>query len=198
MGPNRVPPLGRTRVLVVPVSFGGMSSSDYEEFLGFFDAAAEGFTFTNYWLAQSQGRFEPVPTVSDLIEFEGCPVQGVQDCQFTVRDMGRIGEVVDLFREIFDRVIADDTISLDDFDVSGQLPGVPDGWTDGILVVVPGWTGGVAPPVYPFLEVQEHLRRVLAGRAQPGRPGLGGRGAGPRGHPRQLLPRADAARWPRA
>ena len=169
VGANRVPPLGRTRVLVVPVSFGDRSALDDPGFQSFYDdGTGQGFTFTNYWRAQSQGRFEPIPTVLDIVEFNGCPVAGNDDCQFSVRDLARIGEVVELFRAIFDRVIADDTVSLADFDSSGERQGVPDGWTDGILVVVPGWSGGVAPPVYPFMEVEED--DVKVGSVAIGRP----------------------------
>jgi len=164
VGANRVPRLGTTHVLVVPVSFGD-ASAYRREFMDFlYPAPVDRFTFSEYWRLQSAGRFHPIPDLMDVMEFGGCPVDGLDGCVFEVEN---VGAALELFRLIFDRILASPDHPLAAYDESGP-DGEPDGWTDGIIVIIPTWRGGVAPPVYPFMEVEQD--GVQVGAIAIGRP----------------------------
>ncbi len=148
IGPNRSPPTGDLKVLVIPVSFG--TDPGYAEFLPFFDPApSAGYTFSNFYRRQSAGRLNMETVVADVVTFDGCPSTTVPDCAFSVET---IFEAAPIFEEIFRRVRDEQGIRLADFDRSGQ-DGVPDGWADGIIVLMGEWQRAIAPPLYAALDI---------------------------------------------
>lgn len=148
IGPNRAPPTGHLRVLVVPVSFG--KDPGFADFLDFFDPREDaGYTFSNFYRRQSGGLLDMDTVVADVVEFDGCPSTTVPDCAFSVQT---IFEAAPIFEEVFRRLREEQGIRLGDFDRSGQ-DGVPDGWADGVIVLIGEWERAIAPPIYPVLEV---------------------------------------------
>lgn len=148
IGPNRSPPTGDLKVLVIPVSFG--TDPGYAEFLRFFDPApSAGYTFSNFYRRQSAGRLNMETVVADVVTFDGCPSTTVPDCAFSVET---IFEAAPIFEEIFRRVREEQGIRLSDFDRSGQ-DGSPDGWADGVIVLMGEWQRAIAPPLYAALDI---------------------------------------------
>ena len=147
IGPNKAPRAGRSRVLVVPVDLG--TGGNFAALAPFFDPApTAGYTFSNYLRRQSGDRLDVDTFVMDPIVFDGCPVD-VPGCRFGTDN---IGAAIEAIRQIFERLLAELPRPLSDFDLGGP-DGVPDGWVDGVILLIPGYAGGIAPPVWPFLEV---------------------------------------------
>jgi hypothetical protein len=147
VGPNKAPRAGRIRVLVVPVDFG--EGRDFSEILPFFDPdPAAGYTFSNFWRRQSGARLDVDTFVAAPVVFDACPVPA-PDCDF---DLETVDLAIEAARLIFERVLADLPRPLSDFDLGGPGGG-PDGWVDGVVLLIPGYGGGIAPPLWPFLDV---------------------------------------------
>ncbi|MEZ4265561.1 MAG: hypothetical protein R3F39_04220 [Myxococcota bacterium] len=148
IGPNRSPPTGDLKILVIPVSFG--TDPGYAEFLPFFDSKpSAGYTFSNFYRRQSAGRLNMETVVTDVVRFDGCPSTTVPDCAFSVET---IFEAAPIFEEIFRRIREEQGIRLSDFDRSGQ-DGTPDGWADGVIVLMGEWQRAIAPPLYAALDI---------------------------------------------
>lgn len=155
IGPNRSPPTGDLRILVIPVSFG--TDHGYAEFLPFFDPSpSAGYTFSNFYRRQSAGRLNMETVVADVVEFDGCPSTTVPDCAFSVET---IFEAAPIFEEIFRRIRDEQGIRLSDFDRSGA-DGMPDGWVDGVIVLMGEWQRAIAPPLYAALDIIDQGAQV--------------------------------------
>ncbi|OGQ11770.1 MAG: hypothetical protein A2138_20160 [Deltaproteobacteria bacterium RBG_16_71_12] len=179
VGLLKVPHLGETRVLVIPLIIDdlpfsqGSETNFLAETTAFFDPEAEGWAFTPYWVTSSLGRYRPIATVAAPVRFASCPPIGdYQDC--AIPRGGGISEgnlqaaAATLRGSLYflDQVLkcaqtgpgagVDCTegggVDLAAFDVTGVVPGTPDGFVDGVIVVSNGSFPGITLPAQELSE----------------------------------------------
>lgn len=191
IGMLKVPHTGETRVLVIPVLVDnqpyqqGSDGAFLDEMERFFDPEATGFAFTPYWVTQSLGRFRPVATVAPPVHFNSCPPLGeYENCDIprgaglSSGDMQGAAATLRASMFFLDEILqcaqngpgpgrtctTGGGVDLAQFDTSGQTPGVPDGYVDGVIVISNAGFPGIALPVKELSENQ--LMRLLG--AMPG------------------------------
>ncbi len=141
IGPNKVPHLGTSHILVVPTRVGvdEFPADRWEELERFFDPAGGPDTFRGYWLAVSGGRYDPIPMLARPVLYpDHCPLANktVDDCEFDFTDLRGFSQrdLVALYRELLERVRDEQGVDLAHFDVNtAEGPG-QDGWFDGVIV----------------------------------------------------------------
>lgn len=147
IGLNKVPHRGKSRVLVVPLEFG--KSADFAHLDAFFDNSDDAkYSFRKYWQINSYGAFDVTVDVLPVVHFDSCPVADNPNCEFTGANGDKAIEVV---RAVFDRLDNELGVDFSQYDTNGP-DGKPDGYCDGIIFLVPSYSGGIAPPIYPFLK----------------------------------------------
>jgi hypothetical protein len=155
IGPNKVPNRGQSRILVVlQRSFGEGDAERQQELLDFYDPEGGPGTFRTFWNLQSQGAYDPIPTVVDPLIYDACPVPGIdpEACQLSLDDMTPLlnGALHASLSKMLEDIRQRDGIDLREFDING--PGCeigmtcPDGWLDG-LVMDTDTFGGLAFPL---------------------------------------------------
>lgn len=150
IGLNKVPHTGKSRILVVPLEFGQVGAFAHLE--PFFDNSDDaGYSFRKYWQINSYGAFDVTVDVLPVVHFDACPAADNPKCEFTPENGFSAIEVV---RAVFDRLDNELGVDFTQYDSNGP-DGVADGFCDGIIFLVPNYSGGIAPPLYPFLKDAE-------------------------------------------
>src|SRR5690349_10155369 len=84
IGINKVPHLGTSHILVIPMRVGEMfPAGDLVMLQTYFASEGGPGTFRDYWRVNSNGRYDPIPTVVDpVIYLNSCPIPGktVNNC----------------------------------------------------------------------------------------------------------------------
>ena len=151
----------------------GDEASFHQEILDFYappsdDIFSAGVSFTGFYEQQSLGRYRPEVLVADPVHFPTCPpLGGHQDCRiprgagFADGDVqGAVNTLVDALRFLDEimlcttagpsaerRCTSGGGVDLNDVDVSGIQAGIPDGFSDGVLVISNARFPGIALPV---------------------------------------------------
>ncbi|GMV40107.1 MAG: hypothetical protein AMXMBFR64_18230 [Myxococcales bacterium] len=150
IGLDKVPHFGKSRVLVVPVEFG--MTADFAHLDTFFDNSdGAKYSFRKYWQINSYGAFDVTVDVLPVVHFDSCPAPNNPKCEFTPQNGFSAIEAV---RAVFERLDGELGVDFTKYDTNGP-DGKPDGFCDGIIFLVPNYTGGIAPPIYPFLKDED-------------------------------------------
>ncbi|MBI1945100.1 MAG: hypothetical protein HYS27_05355 [Deltaproteobacteria bacterium] len=179
VGLLKVPHFGEPHVVVIPLVIDnlpfsqGSEAAFLDEVAAFFDPEAEGWAFTPYWATASLGRYRPIATVAAPVRFAACPQIGdYQDCEIPRGggiSEGNLQAAAAVLRGslfFLDQVLkcaqsgpgagVDCTegggVDLTAFDLSGLVPGTPDGFVDGVLVVSNGGFPGITLPAQELSE----------------------------------------------
>lgn len=179
VGLLKVPHLGEIHIVVIPVVIDDLpfaqdtEAAFLDEVTAFFSPDAEGFAFTPYWQTQSLGRYRPIATVAAPVHFPSCPPIGdYQDCEIPrgggITDGTLQSAAATLRGSLFflDQIVrcaqtgpgagVDCTqgggVDLAQFDTSGLVPGSPDGFVDGVIVVSNAGFPGITLPVQELSE----------------------------------------------
>jgi len=150
IGPDKVPHLGLSRVLVIPVIVLEAGLPDEATLLAeataFYDNQQSGFTFANYYRIASLERYEPLVTIGPTVTFDECPFsrnsQG--NCSIARGDLSELVPAIRVVKQILDQI--DPTVDFSDYDVNGPTPGVADGHVDGVIILGNIDFGGIALP----------------------------------------------------
>ena len=144
VGLRKSPYFGPAKLLLIPVEVAGFPAIDRGALAQFFGPQSGGFV--DYYVTASLGRFQPEVTVGPTVTFESCPLdpQLFPGCVVPRGDVNSLPVGMDLMREILRR--ADEAgVDFSALDANGRK-GVPDGWVDGVMVLLNTPFGGVALP----------------------------------------------------
>lgn len=146
VGRNKVPRMGTSRILVIPVIVEDLKKPDLARWKKFF-TAREGIGFSPYYKAASLGRFTPEAVMAEPVRYPTCPLPKTwKGCAIPRGDVTALGVGVQFLREILDKAIDGQKLNLKDFDLNGP-GGKPDGWVDGIMLMPNGDFPGIALPI---------------------------------------------------
>lgn len=149
IGPAKVPNRGHSHILVIPLELdaGRLPPLDLPRIRRFFtdDPENRRVSFPGYWRVASAGRYRVSATVTDAVRITGCPFSGGQDCTPARGDLRALVAGVPLLRRVILQAIEENGLDLRDFDRNGPATG-PDGWIDGVILIVNGGWFGVALP----------------------------------------------------
>ena len=89
IGPNKIPHLGTSRILVIPSRVGTtvFPAGRWAQLAQRFATAGGEGTFRRYWQIVSNGRYDPVPTLAKPVLFpDSCPLPGkaLSNCSITL------------------------------------------------------------------------------------------------------------------
>lgn len=161
VGVDKAPHLGRSRILVLPVVIDEPNLPPAAELVqqltAFYDGAAAGFTFPNYFRQASLGRFDPVLEVGPVVAFDRCPFELSSSGRCTIArgDISVLGDAIVVLREILERVDAE--VDFTRYDINGAVPDQADGVIDGIIIVSNIDFGGIAMPHYRLCGIGRNL-----------------------------------------
>lgn len=145
VGPQKVPYLGRSQVLLIPVEVAGFPDLDMPTLRGYF-STTNATGFTTYYRTASLGRFEPVVTIAPTVKFDTCPLPAAQfpGCAVKRGDVASLVQGMEMMRQIVRRADAAGT-DFGQFDANGRS-GTPDGFIDGLMILTNTPFGGIAFP----------------------------------------------------
>lgn len=153
IGLNKVPHLGTSHVLVIPVRVGvrNISLGELSELQRLFNPDGGPGTFRKYWQDVSGGRYDPVPVLADPVLYpDSCPVPGksVNDCTVSISDIGLLFSrgLRDGLANIITRVRDEQGMDLSQFDVNTANGPGADGYFDGVIMDTDIYQG-IAPPL---------------------------------------------------
>lgn len=150
IGPAKVPSVGRSRILVIPVTFnaGSQAPLPMRELTRFFGPAREDVpTFAGYWRDNSLGRYSVEVEVAQPVVYAGCPlVPAPALCTPARSDPSAFPSGVPLVRDILTRATRESALDWRRYDLNGP-DGKPDGYADGVLIL---WNGSHYGIAFPF------------------------------------------------
>ncbi len=155
VGPAKAPHRGHSHILVIPVQLDArrLPPPDLPRIRRFFvdsnpDSRArdERLSFPGFWRLNSGGRFVVTADVVPPVVFRRCPLPVSSDtCTPTRRDFTALAYGIPLVQEVMRRAVAENDLDFADYDRNGPA-GRPDGWCDGVVIVMNGGWFGVALP----------------------------------------------------
>jgi len=148
IGPAKVPHLGHSRILVIPVNLDAEHRPpiDMAALTRFFTERSGRLSFPGYFRDNSGGRFIVSVDVARPVTFDNCPIPALgDDCTPTRRDASALVYGVPLVRTILKRAEAESALDFARYDLNGPQK-KPDGWADGVVLIVNGAWFGVALP----------------------------------------------------
>ena len=152
IGSHKIPHQGTSHILVIPVHV-GPAGFDAEEFAQLQEEFATDGAFRRYWQDVSGGRYDPIPTLADPVEYpDSCPIpdRTVDTCRVSFQDTDLLsGKLKTALEEVLGRVRDEQQIDLATFDVNNAAGDGPDGFFDGVIAVS-NIAEGVALPLIPF------------------------------------------------
>lgn len=145
VGPRKVPSLGDTRVLLIPVEVKGFPPIDRAKLERFF-SPDDPNGFVRFYETASLGRYRPRVTVGPTIAYDTCPLPAAQfpTCRVARGDINSFSAGIDLLRDAVKR--SDEQLDFTQFDVTGRA-GTPDRWADGVMLLTNVPFGGIAFPI---------------------------------------------------
>lgn len=151
MGARKEPALGHSKVLLIPVqiNYGTNPPLDLPRLKQFFtEDRSDAFRFRSFFRLASLGRFQVDVDVMDPIIYDGCPTSlaGQAGCTIARGDISALQAGMDFVRDIFRRAKYERKIDFSAYDING-LEGGPDGFIDGVMIVVNVPTG-IAFPIW--------------------------------------------------
>lgn len=149
IGENKVPHLGTSSVLVIPMWVGGPFPPDLLRVMRTYYRPEGGpGTFRGFWQAMSGGRYDPIPVLVEPLVYDECPIPGreLANCTVQVTDTALLGAVRSLFGGAFARLRDEQDIDLSMFDINTADGPGQDGFFDGIVIRT-NILGGVALPL---------------------------------------------------
>jgi len=163
VGLRKSPSLGPAKLLLLPVEVAGFPEMDRGTLEQFFGTDYGGFG--DYYRTASLGRFQPEVTVGPTVRFESCPLdpQKFPGCAIARGDVNSLSAGLDLMREIL-RQADEGGADFAALDVNGRK-GVPDGWVDGVMVLLNIPFGGVALP-FAYFNQGDDLAGGMGGPAR--------------------------------
>jgi M6 family metalloprotease-like protein len=161
VGSRKVPSLGDSRLLLIPVEVKGFAPIDREKLERFFspdDAAG----FVRYYETVSLGRYRPRVTVGPTISYDACPLPAAQFplCRVGRGDINAFAAAIELFREAIRRT-DESGVDFTQFDLNGRAGG-PDRWVDGVMFLTNVPFGGIAFP-FAFFNRGDNLNGGVGG-----------------------------------
>jgi MYXO-CTERM domain-containing protein len=158
IGQNKIPNVGTSHILVVPVNVGPIPfpPGQLTGLQTYFDPDGGPASFRRKWQAISRGVYDPIATVVDPVEYpDSCPFPAwsgktVDDCEFKF-DQSELnlilgGGVAEAFVDILGRVRDEQNIDLAYFDINTKDGPGSDGYFDGVIFIT-NIADGVAPPL---------------------------------------------------
>ncbi len=145
VGPRKVPYLGDAKLVLIPIEVAGFPPLDVAVLESFFSPEnAQGFV--KYYETASLGRYRPRVTVAPKVQYERCPlpVDKFPGCQVPRGDINALTSGMDMIREVL-RKTDEAGFDFTAFDVNGRK-GQPDGWLDGVMLLINVPFGGIAFP----------------------------------------------------
>lgn len=161
VGPRKVPSLGDSQLLLIPVEVKGFPPFDRTTLEYFFSPDAPR-GFVQYYQTASLGRYRPRVTVAPTVSYDTCPLPQPQfaDCAIGRNDLTAISAGKDMMRDVLRRTKAAG-VDFTRFDVNGKA-GVPDGWADGVMLLANVPFGGIAFPIA-FFNQEDNLAGGTSG-----------------------------------
>jgi M6 family metalloprotease-like protein len=144
VGLRKSPSIGPAKLLLLPVEVAGFPPFDRAVLEQFYGPASGGFV--DYYVTASLGRFQPSVAVGPTITFGSCPLDETKfpGCAVPRGDPNSLAAGIDFVREVLRR--ADEAgVDFSAYDVNGRR-GTPDGWVDGVMLLMNTPFGGVAFP----------------------------------------------------
>lgn len=153
---NKAPRSGKSRLLLIPVQidFTGAKGSyppiDLARLKTFFTAepSADLLNFRGFFEVASSKRYQPEVVVAPLVKYDGCPAMlaSSADCTIGRGDVSAIKAGMDFVRDVFRRTHDEGKVDFSKLDINGQ-GGEPDGFADGVMMVVNTPGVGIAFPI---------------------------------------------------
>ena len=155
VGQNKVPHLGYSRILVIPVVIDELGDPPMGTWESFFRNDLDAFTFKNYWHTNSLGEYETDVTLLDPIHYAKCPLPAdkFKNCKVLRGDVNALQPGIDFIKDLLGRAQKERGVNFADYDINGP-DRVADGWADGILVMTNADFTGVALPVSLFKSIK--------------------------------------------
>ena len=149
IGPAKVPHDGFSRILVIPVNLDTHHRArlDLDEIKRFYsDQGPDRLSFPRYWRDMSGGRFRLDADVVEPVDYASCPLPPTApDCTPVRGDISAAALGVPLIREILKRAKGEHNVDFSRYDQNGPT-GKPDGYLDGLILILNGSHFGVALP----------------------------------------------------
>ncbi len=146
IGRNKIPRLGKSRILAIPVVIENLRTPDLKRWEKFF-GPGPGPTFAGYYAAASLGRYTPEVVLAKPVTWPTCPLPpSWKGCAIPRGDITALGVGVKFLHEVLNRALTEQNLDLRQFDTNGP-GGAPDDWADGILILPNGDFPGVALPI---------------------------------------------------
>ena len=153
---NKAPRSGQSKLLLIPVQIdytgpkGKLPALDLARLGTFFTAAptADTLSFKGFFGIASGRKFAPDVTVAPLVRYDGCPAMlaSSADCTIGRGDISSLKSGMDFVRDVFRRTHEEGKVDFSQFDANG-LGGEPDGYADGVMLVINLPDIGLAFPI---------------------------------------------------
>ena len=178
IGPNKIPHLGTSRILVIPSRVGttAFPAGRWAQLVQRFATAGGEGTFRRYWQIVSNGRYDPVPTLVKPVLFpDSCPLPGkdLSNCSITLTPADAMyllnGAGAAAITKVIERVRDEQSLDLQQFDINSGSGQKPDGYFDGVIVDTDLYHGVALP----LAALQNELAIPAAGPTDPRKVKLG-------------------------
>jgi M6 family metalloprotease-like protein len=148
IGQNKVPHMGYSRVLVIPVVIDELGDPALSGWEAFFRNDLEAMTFKNFWHVNSVARYEVDTTLLEPVHYAKCPLptDTFPGCKVPRGDVKALQPGIDFIKDLLTRVQKEQGVNFADYDINGP-DYTADGWVDGILVMTNADFTGIALPV---------------------------------------------------
>ncbi len=152
-GQQAIPANGRVTIPVIEVLFPGDAPRSTVD-MSFFSNKLNAITFRNYWHTNSNGKYDPRTMVARHLSEDSSSAEKLNDAAT------RKEELIDIAETMLGDLIAQQELAPASLDSTG-VSFMPDGWTDGLILIVPGLDG--AAPVVPGNRGKKFFQKLSLG-----------------------------------
>ncbi len=149
IGAEKVPSTGSPNILVLRVNILTEEDPPWSKWDAAFNDGLWPNFFENYWDVVSLGAYTPETVLQPWIDVPDCPIPGADPCTFDVEDLVSVLAAIDFLKGFLRTAIQELGIYMPDYDLLGP-DGVPDGWADGVLLLVNAPFRSIAFPLFVF------------------------------------------------
>ncbi len=149
IGPEKVPSTGSPNILVLRANILTEEDPPWSKWELYFEDESWANPFENYWDVNSLGVYTPETALMPLVDVPDCPIPGADPCTFDLEDPASVIAAIEFLIDFLGTAIPALNIDMQDYDLSGPDDS-PDGWTDGVLLLVNAPFRSIAFPLFVF------------------------------------------------
>ncbi len=161
IGSEKVPSTGSPSILVLRANILTESDPDWGRWDLYFEDGVPANSFETYWDVNSLGAYTPETSLMPPVDVPQCPIPGADPCTFGMDDLGSVIAAINFLKDFLGTAIPDLAIDMRDYDLLGP-DGAPDGWADGVLLIVNAPFRSISFPLFVFDQTEFNGVRIGA------------------------------------